>query len=557
MSDRTAGVQKPKFIFVTGGVVSSLGKGVAAASIAVVLQSHGYKVRCRKFDPYLNIDPGTMNPAQHGEVFVTDDGTETDLDLGHYERFTGVTARRSDSITAGRIYQTVLQRERRGDYLGATVQVIPHVTDTIKEFIQADATDEDFIIIEIGGTIGDIEGLPFIESIRQLGWELGRARCCFVHLTLLPYIATAGELKTKPTQHSVRELQSLGIQPDILLCRADRPIHDNDRKKIAQFCNVPVQRVVPALDIDTIYAVPLAYASLEVDTQILQHFGMKAAPQPALQPWRDLVQKQRNPQGEVTIALVGKYNSVPDSYKSLIEALQHGGINQQTKVHVQWVESEDVTFTNAADVFKDVDAILVPGGFGERGTDGKMAAAKYARESGTPFLGICFGLQMAVVECARNLVGIKDATSSEFGAGGTPIVGLMTEWTKGNEQVQRTGGDDLGGTMRLGNYPCTITKGSRAAAAYDAECIVERHRHRYEVNIAYRDQLEKAGLVMSGLSPDGTLPEIVEYKEHPWFIAVQFHPELTSRPLKPHPLFVSYIVAAKRCRDTALGVRAA
>ncbi|MGE3770877.1 MAG: CTP synthase [Bdellovibrionales bacterium] len=547
---KTAASKNTRYIFVTGGVVSSLGKGVAAASIAVVLQAHGFKVRCRKFDPYLNIDAGTLSPYRHGEVFVTDDGGESDLDLGHYERFTGVTARKSDAVTSGQVYQTVLRKERRGDYDGRDVQVIPHVTDAIKEAIQGDLSGEDFVVIEIGGTVGDIEGPAFLEAIRQMGMELsGRheaPRCMFVHLTLLPYISAAGELKTKPTQHSVRTLQSYGIQPDLLLCRADRPISDSERQKIAQYCNLPVTRVIPALDVDTIYAVPLDYAALEVDKEILGHFGLSTKSQPNLTPWREFVQKQRSLQGDITIGLVGKYNSVRDSYKSLLEALYHGGITQQTKVNIRWIEGDDVTATNAQDVFKGCDAILVPGGFGERGTEGKIAAARYARENKVPYLGICFGLQMAVLECARNLAGIADATSSEFGPGGTPIVGLMTEWMQNNETVTRAASDDIGGTMRLGNYPCNLLRGSRAAEAYGTESIVERHRHRYEVNINYRDQLAKAGLVMSGTSPDGTLPEIMEYTAHPFFIGVQFHPELKSRPLSPHPLFVSYIAAAKR-----------
>lgn len=534
----------PKFIFVTGGVVSSLGKGVAAASLAVVLQAHGYKVRLRKLDPYLNVDPGTMSPTQHGEVFVTEDGAETDLDLGHYERFTGVDAKISDNVTSGKIYQTVLQRERRGDYLGATVQVIPHVTDAIKEFVLSDLTDEDFVICEIGGTIGDIEGLPFIEAIRQLRLDLGHERTFYIHVTLLPYIPTAGELKTKPTQHSVKELLSVGIQPDMLLCRADREIPATERRKIALFCNVRPERAIAALDADSIYAVPIEYAREGVDREVLQHFNMTYKGVPDLSRWQHLLDTVRNPELTVTIAIVGKYTALLDSYKSLMEALQHGGVPNRAKVRFKWVESSELETGDIAQVLQGADGILVPGGFGERGAEGKILAAKYARENNLPYFGICFGLQMAVIECARNLAGISDATSSEFGEGGTPIVGLMTEWVRGNELESRTATTDLGGTMRLGAYPCHLARGSRAAGIYDSADISERHRHRYEVNINYKAQLEATGLKISGLSPDGQLPEIIEYPDHPWFVAVQFHPELKSRPLAPHPLFASFIQAA-------------
>ena len=535
---------KTRFIFVTGGVVSSLGKGVAAASLAVVLQAHGYKVRLRKLDPYLNVDPGTMSPTQHGEVFVTNDGAETDLDLGHYERFSGVDARSSDNVTSGKIYQSVIAAERRGDYLGATVQVIPHVTDAIKQFVLSDITDEDFIICEIGGTIGDIEGLPFIEAIRQLRIDLEEGQAFYIHVTLLPYISTAGELKTKPTQHSVKELLSIGIQPDMLLCRADRDIPPGERRKIALFCNLPSRRVIPALDADSIYAVPLEYAREGVDREVLKHFDLPYNGEPDLSPWQSLLDVVRNPEETVTIGVAGKYTTLLDSYKSLIEALQHGGIANRVRVKFKWIDSGILESEEGLEELSSVDGILVPGGFGWRGSEGKINAARYAREKKLPYFGICFGLQMAVLDCARNVAGIKDATSTEFGEEGTHIVGLMTEWLKGNELLARKANGELGGTMRLGAYPCTLVPGSRAAEIYAATSISERHRHRYEVNIAYKDQLEAAGVKFSGLFPDGQLPEIVEYPDHPWFVGVQFHPELKSQPLKPHPLFVSFIAAA-------------
>jgi CTP synthase len=533
-----------RFIFITGGVVSSLGKGLASAALASLLQTRGFKVRLRKLDPYLNFDPGTMSPYQHGEVYVTDDGAETDLDLGHYERFTGVASRRSDNITTGRIYSDVIARERRGDYLGATVQVIPHVTDAIKEFIRSDLTDEDFVLCEIGGTVGDIESLPFLEAIRQLGNELGREQSMFVHLTLLPYIPSAGELKTKPTQHSVKELLSVGIQPDLLLCRSDRPIPQGERRKIALFCNVREEAVIPALDVDTIYQVPVSYHDEGMDEQVCKHFGLSDAPPPDLTRWNRIVERVRFPEGEVTIAVVGKYTSLLDSYKSLAEALHHGGIANNVRVHLNWLDSQIFETEGTIHALEDVHGILVPGGFGERGVSGKIAAARFARERQIPYFGICFGMQMAVIEAARNLAGLRKANSTEFGPCEEPVVGLMTEWQRGNQIERRAAGDDLGGSMRLGAYACQLVKGSKVAKIYGAPQISERHRHRYEVNIGYRESLEAAGLIFSGLSPDGVLPEIVERPDHPWFIGVQFHPELKSKPFEPHPLFTSFIKAA-------------
>lgn len=533
-----------RFIFITGGVVSSLGKGLASAALGALLQANGYKVRLRKLDPYLNVDPGTMSPYQHGEVYVTDDGAETDLDLGHYERFTGVSSRQSDNVTTGRIYSDVIAKERRGDYLGATIQVIPHVTDAIKEFVLRDLEDEDFVLCEIGGTVGDIEGLPFLEAIRQLRNDLGRERTMYLHLTLLPYIPTAGELKTKPTQHSVKELLSVGIQPDALLCRADRPIPESERKKIALFCNVDPRAVIPALDVGTIYEVPLSYHDEGLDAAVYRHFAL-TKPEPNLIRWQGIRDAVTEPDGAVTIAVVGKYTVLPDAYKSLAEALTHGGIANQVKVNIEWIDSE--IFEEESDALhrlEDVHGILVPGGFGERGSEGKIAAAKFARERNIPYFGICLGMQMAVVEAARNLAGIADAGSTEFGEPGTPVVGLMTEWLKGNELEQRQAGGDLGGTMRLGAYECHLHNGSRVSDIYGKREIFERHRHRYEVNPAFKDPLEAAGLTFAGLSPDGVLPEIVELKGHPWFVGVQFHPELKSKPFEPHPLFTSFIDAA-------------
>jgi len=535
-----------RFIFVTGGVVSSLGKGLAASALGSLLQANGYSVRLRKLDPYLNVDPGTMSPTQHGEVYVTDDGAETDLDLGHYERFTGVPTRQSDNVTTGRIYSNVIARERRGDYLGATVQVIPHVTDAIKEFILADLNGEDFCICEIGGTVGDIESLPFLEAIRQLGNELGMERCLFIHLTLLPYIKTAGELKTKPTQHSVKELLSVGIQPQILLCRTDRPIPDAERRKIALFCNIKKECVIAAQDVDTIYVVPCNYHDQGFDEQVLRHFGLYKGDVPDLSRWREIVRRIREPEGEVTIAIVGKYTSLLDSYKSLNEALTHGGIANNVRVVIKWLDSEIFEREDAAQYLEDVHGILVPGGFGERGTEGKIRAAQFARERRIPYFGICFGMQLAVIEAARNLCGIPQATSSEFGPSKHAVIGLMTEWMKEGQIEKRFKGGDLGGTMRLGAYPCELLKGSKVREIYGAEKISERHRHRYEFNTNYRPQLEKAGLVFSGMSPDGSLTEIIERKDHPWFIGVQFHPELKSKPFDPHPLFRSFIAAAVR-----------
>jgi len=534
-----------RFIFITGGVVSSLGKGVAAAALGALLQARGYRVRLRKLDPYLNVDPGTMSPYQHGEVFVTDDGAETDLDLGHYERFTGVSASKADNITTGRIYQGIIERERRGDYLGATVQVIPHVTDAIKAFIMAPAGDADFVICEIGGTVGDIEGLPFFEAIRQLGNDLPRGDAIYVHLTLMPYIPSAGELKTKPTQHSVKELRQIGIQPDILLVRADRPIPEGERRKIALFCNVRPSAVVQALDCRTIYEVPLAYHAERFDDEVLAAFGVTAPPPLELSRWTDVVTRITRPDGETRIAIVGKYTEMKDAYKSLIEAISHGGIANNVRVEIKWIDSAIFEQEAAAlSELEDVHGILVPGGFGTRGAEGKIRAATFAREKLVPYFGICFGMQMAVIEAARSLLGEKDATSSEFGPGGKPIVGLMTEWLKGNELERRSAAGDLGGTMRLGAYTAALKAGSRVAEIYGAREISERHRHRFEVDMAWADRLAKAGVVFSGTSPDGALPEIMEIPDHPWFIGVQYHPELKSRPFDPHPLFASFIKAA-------------
>ncbi|NVN37360.1 CTP synthase [Komagataeibacter swingsii] len=534
-----------RFVFITGGVVSSLGKGIASAALAALLQARGYRVRLRKLDPYLNVDPGTMSPYQHGEVFVTDDGAETDLDLGHYERFTGVHATRADNATTGQIYSGVIARERRGDYLGATVQVIPHITDSIKETIVADTEDLDFVLVEIGGTVGDIESLPFLESIRQLRNDLGPDQTMFIHLTLLPWIAAAGELKTKPTQHSVKELQNVGIQPQMLVCRSDREIPENERRKIASFCNVRPQAVIAARDVDTIYACPISYHAEGMDTEVLHHFGLPTPPDPDLSRWEKIVDAVRHPDREVVVTVVGKYTALLDSYKSLIEALQHGGIANRARVRLNWVEAEDFEKSDdAVNTLARSDAILVPGGFGERGSEGKIRAVKYARENNIPFMGICFGMQMAVIECARNLAGIKDASSTEFGPTDQPLVGLMTEWARGNELLRRREGGEMGGTMRLGAYPAKLAEGSRAAQTYGRTDIRERHRHRYEVNNHYREQLEKTGLRFSGMSPDGILPEVVEYPDHPWFIAVQYHPELISKPFDPHPLFSGFIKAA-------------
>ena len=533
-----------RYVFITGGVVSSLGKGIASAALGALLQARGYRVRLRKLDPYLNVDPGTMSPTQHGEVFVTDDGAETDLDLGHYERFTGRSASQSDNITTGRIYKNIIDKERRGDYLGATVQVIPHVTNEIKSFV-LDGNDEfDFVLCEIGGTVGDIEAMPFIEAIRQLGNDLPRGNAVYVHLTLMPYIPAAGELKTKPTQHSVKELQALGIAPDVLLVRSDREIPQEERRKLSLFCNVRPSAVIQALDVPSIYDVPTAYHKEGLDDEVLAAFGIDPAPKPRLEAWSDLGERIRAPEGEVTIAVVGKYTGLKDAYKSLIEALYHGGFANRTKVKIDWIESEVFEKEDPAYWLEKVNGILVPGGFGERGSQGKINAARFARERNVPYFGICFGMQMAVIEAARNLAGIDDASSTEFGPSKDPVVGLMTEWLKGNMLEKRSKAGDLGGTMRLGAYPARLKEGTRIAEVYGQLDISERHRHRYEVNIDYKERLEKSGLVFSGMSPDGVLPETIEYEDHPWFIGVQYHPELKSRPLEPHPLFSSFIAAA-------------
>ena len=533
-----------KFIFITGGVVSSLGKGLASASIAATLQGRGFKVRLRKLDPYLNVDPGTMSPYQHGEVFVTDDGTEADLDLGHYERFSGVAATKNDSITTGKIYQRVIDKERHGEYLGATIQVVPHVTNEIKSFILSNLTDEDFVLCEIGGTVGDIEGQPYLEAIRQVAYELGRDRVMFVHLTLLPFIPTAGELKTKPTQHSVKKLQEYGIQPDMLLCRSQMAIPENEKRKLALFCNVREENVIAALDVSNIYQVPLAYSKEGMDNAVCRHFGIPCDKPADLSKWEHIIETIKKPEGEVTIAVVGKYTQLLEAYKSLHEAIKHGGIANHYQVRIKWIDSEKLESEPVGDYLNDVNAIIVPGGFGQRGTAGKIEAIKYAREHKIPFLGICFGMQMAVIETMRNVCGVKNANTTEFDPNCEPVVGLMTEWDKdGSKEIRRKDGD-LGGTMRLGAYPCKLAKGSKAAAVYGAENIAERHRHRYEVNLKYEDMLKQGGMIVSGKSPDGKLPEIVERPGHPWFIAVQFHPELKSKPFAPHPLFVSLVKAA-------------
>ena len=535
-----------RYIFITGGVVSSLGKGLMAASLAALLQARGYKVRIRKFDPYLNVDPGTMSPYQHGEVYVTDDGAETDLDLGHYERFTGVSAHQGDNITSGRIYQDIIAKERRGDYLGATVQVVPHVTDEIKDFALAGQDDHDFILCEIGGTVGDIEGLPFMEAIRQLRNELEPWQTLSVHVTLVPYIAAAGELKTKPTQHSVRELASLGIKPDVLLCRAEHPIPESDRRKIAQFCNVRQEAVIPALDAPSIYAVPLQYHGEGLDTEVLRAFGITDAPDPDLSRWYDVVDRHSNPDGEVTIGVIGKYVGLQDAYKSLNEALVHGGMAHRVKVNIKWIDAE-VFEGDDADIaarLEPMHAILVPGGFGERGSEGKIAAVRFARERKVPFFGICLGMQMACIEAART-AGHSAASSTEFGETDEPVVGIITEWMSEEGLQTREAGGDLGGTMRLGAYEAKLAANSHVSSIYGgATSISERHRHRYEVNGAYIEPLEKQGLIFSGMSPDGLLPEIVERPDHPWFVGVQFHPELKSRPFDPHPLFAGFVGAA-------------
>lgn len=533
-----------RYVFITGGVVSSLGKGLAAAALAALLQARGHTVRLRKLDPYLNVDPGTMSPYQHGEVFVTDDGAETDLDLGHYERFTGRPCNRGDNITTGRIYMDILTKERRGDYLGATIQVVPHVTNAIKDFVLTGNDGYDFTLVEIGGTVGDIESLPFLESIRQVSQQLPRGQCIFIHLTLLPYIPTAGELKTKPTQHSVAELRSIGIQPDILLCRTDREIPREERRKLALFCNVRETAVIEARDAASIYDVPLSYHAEGLDNEVLAAFGMDAGAEPDISGWRRISERVKNPEGEVTIAIVGKYTGMKDAYKSLIEALTHGGIANRVKVNLDWIESEVFEKEDPAPFLEHVHGILVPGGFGHRGAEGKIKAATFARQRKVPYFGICFGMQMAVIEAARSLAQIENANSTEFGPTEEPVVGLMTEWMRGNELEQRAAGGNLGGTMRLGAYASKLEAGSKIAQIYGSTEISERHRHRYEVNMTYRDRLEQKGMAFSGVSPDGLLPETIEYPDHPWFIGVQYHPELKSRPFEPHPLFASFIEAA-------------
>ena len=536
--------EKTKFIFITGGVVSSLGKGLASASLASILQAKGFKVRNRKLDPYLNVDPGTMSPYQHGEVFVTDDGAETDLDLGHYERFSGVPCHKTDSITTGKIYQRVIDKERHGDYLGATIQVIPHVTNEIKEFILSDISDEDFVLCEIGGTVGDIEGQPYLEAIRQIAYELGRERVMFLHVTLLPYIPTAGELKTKPTQHSVKKLQEYGIQPDMLLCRSQMPIPQNEKRKIALFCNIKEENVLAALDVSSIYQVPIAYANEGMGRQVCKHFGIDCSDEIDLSKWENILDNIRHPEGEVRIAVVGKYTQLLEAYKSLNEALTHGGIANRYKVKIKWVNAEELESKSVDEELNDVSAVLVPGGFGQRGTEGKISAIRYAREHKIPFLGICLGMQMAVIETMRNVAGIKNAGTTEFDPNCEPVVGLMTEWDKeGAKQIRHKDGD-LGGTMRLGAYDCVLNPDSLVAKIYGATKISERHRHRYEVNMKYADVLKRSGMDIVGKSPDGLLPEIIEIKDHPWCVAVQFHPELKSRPFAPAPLFVSFVKAA-------------
>lgn len=537
---------RTKTIFVTGGVLSSLGKGIAAASLGALLEARGFKVRLRKFEPYINVDPGTMSPFQHGEVYVTEDGAETDLDLGHYERFTSLHTRKSDAVSTGQIYSYVIAKERRGDYLGATVQVIPHITDAIKEFLVKDIeSDIDFLICEIGGTVGDIEGLPFLEAIRQYSNDVGRQHVMFIHLTLVPYVRSVGELKTKPSQHSVKELQSMGIQPDILLCRSEHHIPEEARKKLALFCNIKPECVIEALDVDTIYQVPLSYSEQGLDTQVLKYFELDTQKEPNLKPWADIVKRVHHPKGSVDIAIVGKYTGLKDAYKSLDEALQHAGIAHTLTVNLHWINAESLKTDELIDkTLSTMQGILVPGGYGERGLPGKLGAIRYAREHKIPFLGICLGMQVAIIEAARNLLGMPDANSTEFGETPHPVVCLMTEWLNQGKLESRTKETDLGGTMRLGSYTCVLQKGSLAHKIYGQDVISERHRHRYEVNPSYKDQFESVGLVFSGMTQNSNLPEMIEMKDHPWYIAGQFHPEFKSRPLKPHPLFKAFIGAA-------------
>ncbi len=533
-----------RYIFVTGGVVSSLGKGLSSASLAYLLQSRGFKVRLRKLDPYLNVDPGTMSPFQHGEVFVTDDGAETDLDLGHYERFSGISAKKTDNITTGKIYSDVLKKERKGGYLGKTVQVIPHITDRIKEFIKNDVAKEDFVICEIGGTVGDIESLPFVEAIRQFANDIGKKNTLFIHLTLVPYMKASDEIKTKPTQHSVKELRSIGIQPDIIICRSERAIPLNQRKKISLFCNVDIKNVIETVDVKTIYEAPISFNKENLDKQVLDYFKIKTRKKVNLNPWKKITKTVLHTKKSINIAIIGKYVDLKDAYKSLDEALTHGGIHNNLKVNLVRIDSESLKFSEIKNKLKNVSGILIPGGFGKRGTNGKIEAIKYARQNKIPFLGICFGMQMAIIEFARSKLNIKKATSSEFGPGGLPIIGLINEWNKGGKIIKGTD-KDLGGTMRLGLYEAKLKDNSLIQKIYKSKSIKERHRHRYEVNIAYKDQFEKNGMIFSGLSPDKKLPEIIELKNHPWFVGVQFHPEFRSRPLAPHPLFSSFIRASK------------
>tara|TARA_B100000401_G_scaffold82719_1_gene52304 strand:- start:107 stop:1723 length:1617 start_codon:yes stop_codon:yes gene_type:complete len=533
-----------RYIFVTGGVVSSLGKGLSSASLAYLLQSRGYKVRLRKLDPYLNVDPGTMSPFQHGEVFVTEDGAETDLDLGHYERFSGVSAKRSDNITTGKIYNDVLSKERKGKYLGKTVQVIPHITDRIKEFIKNESSKEDFIICEIGGIVGDIESLPFIEAIRQLANDVGKKNALFIHLTLVPYLKSSDEIKTKPTQHSVKELRSIGIQPDIIICRTERPIPLEHRKKISLFCNVDIKNVIETVDVKTIYEAPISFSKEKLDIQTLNYFKLKSRKAVNLNPWRKITNTILKNKNQINIAIIGKYVELKDAYKSLDEALTHGGLENNIKVNLVRIDSEKLKVSEIPSKLKNIAGILIPGGFGKRGTDGKIAAIKYARNNKIPFLGICYGMQMAIIEFARNKLNLKKATSSEFDKKGIPIIGLLNEWTKDGQTIKGTD-KNLGGTMRLGSYEAKLKDNSIIRKIYGKKIINERHRHRYEVNVHYKDKFEKKGMMFSGMSPDGLLPEIIELKNHPWFIGVQFHPEFKSRPLAPHPLFSSFIKASK------------
>jgi len=533
-----------RYVFVTGGVVSSLGKGLSSASLAALLQLRGFKVRIRKLDPYLNVDPGTMNPFQHGEVFVTDDGAETDLDIGHYERFTGISATQSDNITTGGIYSDIIKKERRGDYLGGTVQVVPHVTDRIKKFISHNVKEEDFIICEIGGTVGDIESLPFLEAIRQFSNDIGKQNSLFIHLTLVPYLKASGELKTKPTQHSVKELRSLGIQPDIIICRSEREIPKPERKKISLFCNVSIENVIETVDVRTIYEAPISFHKEKLDDRVLSYFKIKSKKQPDLSKWKNITAKVLNPKRDVNIGIIGKYVNLKDAYKSLDEALIHGGISNNVKVNLKRIDSENLKPENIKSLLKNVSGVLIPGGFGKRGSEGKIAAIKYARLNNIPFFGICFGMQMAIIEAARNLLKIKNASTSEFGNNCTPVVGLLEEWQKGKKRIKGSE-KNLGGTMRLGLYDAVLKSNSLISKIYSEKKIKERHRHRYEVNIKYKEDFEKKGLIFSALSPDGTLPEIIELKDHPWFVGVQFHPEFKSRPFTPHPLFSSFIRAAE------------